>query len=50
MSEDEYDFFDWDIHDDEEKKCKHCQGKGYLSVEPNSSLAYQCPDCMEAES
>ena len=36
--------------EDDEKQCKHCLGKGYLTVEPNSSLTYQCPDCMEAES
>ena len=25
--------------------CRWCQGRGYLNVEPNSSLSYACTDC-----
>jgi len=25
--------------------CKWCHGRGYLTVEPNSSLSYACTDC-----
>lgn len=38
----------WDLTDEElaeGQPCKYCRGWGYLSVEPGSSLTYQCPDC-----
>jgi len=33
----------------EEPECRYCRGRGYLTVEPNSSLSYPCPDCTEEE-
>ena len=30
-------------------ECEFCRGRGYLCVEPNSSLTYPCPDCVEHE-
>lgn len=48
MSEPE--FHEWELVDDEDQTCKYCRGKGYLTVEPNSSLVYDCPDCTKAES
>ena len=33
--------------DEDEKQCKYCRGRGYQTVEPNSSLTYQCPDCAD---
>jgi len=29
--------------------CPYCHGRGYISVEPNSSLSYPCPDCEDLE-
>ena len=40
----ERDVFPWDVNDD--PPCRFCKGKGYQSVEPNSSLTYPCPDCQ----
>jgi len=45
----DYDFFDWDIHDDKEGKCVYCNGRGYMYVEQGSSLTYPCTDCEELE-
>ena len=28
-------------------KCKFCNGTGWLSVEPESSLVYPCTDCND---
>ena len=25
--------------------CEFCKGRGWIAVEPNSSLKYSCPDC-----
>lgn len=52
MSFKEYDptfdsiFDDPDYGQEVQTKCKHCNGRGYLSVEPGSSLAYRCTDCQ----
>ena len=38
-----------DYGDEPVVKCKHCNGRGYLSVEPESSLTYRCPDCRQGD-
>jgi DnaJ-class molecular chaperone len=25
--------------------CRECRGRGFISVEPNSTTGYRCPDC-----
>lgn len=30
--------------------CPYCFGRGYIEVEPGSSLTYPCPDCVFYES
>ena len=35
-----------DYGDEPTVKCKHCNGRGYLSVEAGSSLTYRCTDCQ----
>ena len=35
-----------DYGDESVVKCKHCNGRGYLSVEAGSSLTYRCTDCQ----
>jgi hypothetical protein len=30
---------------DEDEPCEFCKGRGWIAVEPNSSLKYSCPDC-----
>ena len=42
------DFFKED-DDDGDRDCPYCNGRGYMSVEPGSSLSYPCPDCTEYE-
>jgi hypothetical protein len=43
------DFDDRDLMDDDDRPCRYCNGRGYLSVESGSSLSYPCPDCTEYE-
>ena len=48
----EYDYNDLDElkeidTDTLEPRCRHCHGRGFLSVESGSSLTYDCPDCKE---
>lgn len=31
-------------------RCPYCHGRGFISVEPGSSLTYPCPDCVFYES
>ena len=31
------------------EKCPYCFDRGYIYVEPNSSLTYPCPDCVLTE-
>jgi hypothetical protein len=33
----------------DEAPCESCHGRGWLAVEPNSSLKYSCPDCEVAD-
>ena len=38
--------YDDDDRYDDDRECRYCNGRGYISVD-GGSLAYHCPDCTQ---